>query len=393
MTVESPNPSAPDPGARAPSRAKLVAVTLFLGLVHALVDAASAFLIYRDLNHASLPHAFVVTMVLAYNALAFAGQTPVGVVTDWLRSYRGSAVLGALLAVAALLLGSRWPVVAVVTVGVGNALFHVGAGAHVLRSSGDRAAESGLFVGPGAVGLFAGIWAASHFVDLRWVLVGLLSVFAPVMVWLVRAEGEALAATALPRIRAGGVWLAVASATLLLGSIAVRALVGGGVAGAWRGVSVGVMALLAVAACCGKMLGGIVGDRVGWTWSSVVALVLAAPLVSVFVLRPEAAILGMLLFQMTMPVTLKAVHHLIPRQPGIAFGVPCLALFLGSLPGLERIRLLDSWPEALATVLASAALIAVGLLLLARAGGSVGGQKTRSALTRAGGPPARTTPR
>jgi FSR family fosmidomycin resistance protein-like MFS transporter len=119
------------------------------------------------------------------------------------------------------------------------------------------------------------------------------------------------------------------------------------------------------------------------------ALVLSAPLVSALVLRPEAAIAGMLLFQMTMPVTLKAFHHLLPGRPALAFGVPCLALFLGSLPGLERIRLLDSWPEALATVLASAALIAVGLLLLGRAGGSVGPRRT---LTRAAGPPRRMTP-
>lgn len=372
MVAASPNPLAVEPGAPAPSRAGVVAVTLLLGVVHALVDAASAFLIYRDLNHARYAYAFVVTMVLVYNALAFAGQTPVGLVTDWLRSYRGTAVLGALLAVAALLLGREWPVIAVAMVGVGNALYHVGAGAHVLRSSGDRSAESGLFVGPGAVGLFAGIWAATHFVHFRWVLVGLLCVAAPVMARLIRSDDQAREAASPPRLRAGAAWLAVGSATLLLASIAVRALVGGGVSGAWRGVSVGVMACLAVAACCGKMLGGIVSDRVGWTRASVVALVLSAPLVSAFVLRPEAAIVGMLLFQMTMPVTLKAVHHLMPGRPALAFGLPCLALFLGSLPGLERLQLFGSWPQALATVLASAALIAIGLLLLKRAGGSVG---------------------
>ena len=46
-------------------------------------------------------------------------------------------------------------------------------------------------------------------------------------------------------------------------------------------------------------------------------------------------LLGLLLFQTTMPVTLVAVARALPRGArGVAFGLPCLALVLGSLPGL-----------------------------------------------------------
>ena len=69
------------------------------------------------------------------------------------------------------------------------------------------------------------------------------------------------------------------------------------------------------------------------------ALLLSLPLVTYLVLEPLAAIVGMVVFQMTMPVTLKAVHHLMPERPGLAFGLPCVALIVGALPGVAGYHL------------------------------------------------------
>lgn len=44
----------------------------------------------------------------------------------------------------------------------------------------------------------------------------------------------------------------------------------------------------------------------------------------------------MLVFQMTMPVTLVAVLRVMPARPGLAFGLPCLALVAGALPTFYR---------------------------------------------------------
>jgi hypothetical protein len=70
----------------------------------------------------------------------------------------------------------------------------------------------------------------------------------------------------------------------------------------------------------------------------------------------------MLVFQFTMPVTLAAVYLAFPRRPGLAFGLPCLALLLGALPGLTG--LLDPVafkPLATPLVLLSALMLFVGL--------------------------------
>ncbi len=349
---------------------RLTSSALALGAVHAMVDCASGFVVFRDVGGGDYVHATVLTLVVLYNAIAFGGQTFAGLLADRLRWYRGMAAAGVALAAVALVVAPASTWAGIVIVGIGNAFFHVGAGAHVLAASGDRSTESGVFVGPGAVGLAAGIWLGGHGVPARWVIVALLLLSAPLLLQIGRRAVRTTAT--LPRVEAGLLVVAIVCGACLVGSVTVRALVGGTVAGAWRGVSPEVMWALAIAAMSGKMLGGFVADRLGWATTSVLALVISAPLISFFVGTPWGAVAGMLIFQMTMPVTLKAMHHVLPERPGLAFGIPCMALLAGALPGLLGVVLFPEWTFVLATALITAAVVGVGLVLLARSGASAG---------------------
>lgn len=349
---------------------RLTTSALALGAVHALVDCASGFVVFRDVGGGGYVHATVLIMVVAYNAIAFGGQAFAGMLADRLQWYRGMAAAGVALAALALIIApwSTWA--AVIVVGTGNAMFHVGAGAHVMATSGDRSTESGVFVGPGALGLATGIWLGGHGVPARWVIVALLVISAPLLLQIgkraVRTTRE------LPRVQSGLLVVVVVCAACLVGSVTVRALVGGTIAGAWRGVSVEVMWGLAIAAMMGKVAGGFVGDRLGWATTSVLALVISAPLISFFAGTPWGAVLGMLIFQMTMPVTLKAMHHVMPERPGLAFGIPCMALLAGALPGLLGVVLFPEWTFVLGTALVTAIVVGAGLALLIRSGASAG---------------------
>ncbi|MBI4703966.1 MAG: hypothetical protein HY744_22895 [Deltaproteobacteria bacterium] len=349
---------------------------LLLGLAHAFVDTASGFLIFRDVGSYHFDHQVVVRLVVLYNLVAFAGQVPVGLVADRWRVYRATAMAGLLGAAAALLLGPSFSLAAILAIGLGNAMFHVGAGALVLDTSGDRATESGVFVGPGAAGLATGIWLGGGQASCRPVIVLLLLLAVPLVLAAARLGARTrgdLPPLGRPQMAGGWLLAGLLCALCLAGSVLVRAAVGGAVSGAWRGVSVAVPLLLAGAACAGKMLGGFVSDRLGWIATSVAALVLSAPLVSWLVGNAAAAVVGMLLFQMTMPVTLKATHHLMPERPGLAFGIPCLALVLGALPGLlGHGAWLRSPALVVGLVAGSALLVVAGLRLLARLGGSTG---------------------
>ncbi len=184
-------------------------------------------------------------------ALAFGSQWLVGILADLRGAYRSTAVVGTLLIAAAAVAEPLNPWTGAVLAGIGNACFHVGAGAAVLRQSYGRAAESGVFVGPGALGLVTGLWLGLNSALWRLPLVALLVCSS---LWLPRLM-PSFAAPAGPRPRASASWLALLVA-LLLGSVAVRAAIGGLLSGSWRTPAFAAFAL-AAAALTGKCIGGL----------------------------------------------------------------------------------------------------------------------------------------
>jgi FSR family fosmidomycin resistance protein-like MFS transporter len=265
------------------------------------------------------------------------------------------------LAVALAALGVSWaePHAAIVLAAAGNALFHVGAGAAVLRRSGDRAAPPGLFVAPGALGLLLGVWLGLAGLPGRGFL-ALALVAAMVLAAVQRAPRDPLDS------RAGhgrgtttaGLALGVCVALLLL-SIAARSALGDILAGPWRGLPLVALALT-LAAVAAKALSGFVADRFGWRAATVSSLLALALLSATVENGPAAAVAGMVLLQAAMPVTLAALRAAFPRKPGTAFGLASAAILLGAVPGFLRV---PSWPD-LSPLLAPAVLVTAGLLYL-----------------------------
>jgi hypothetical protein len=70
---------------------------------------------------------------------------------------------------------------------------------------------------------------------------------------------------------------------------------------------------------------------------------------------------GLVLFNMAMPLTLCATAALLPRDPGLAFGLTTLALLVGTAP----LFFFDLTPVSAAVFVAVSGLIAVLCLHLA----------------------------
>lgn len=118
---------------------------------------------------------------------------------------------------------------------------------------------------------------------------------------------------------------------MLLLSVSVRAFIGFGAAHACAADTLLTLGI-PIAGCVGKATGGVISDRLGWIATSVGALLLSAPLIAFGGSDAHAILAGLLLLQMTMPVTLAAVAVVLPRRLATAFGLPCLALIIGALP-------------------------------------------------------------
>lgn len=350
-------PSLSAPIAHTPTRPPWAfAPVITYGLVHAVIDATTVTTLYRAGRVSGLVK--ILSLVITYNLLAFALQAVLGPIVDLLRAPRASGIVGSLLALAAFLSIGHGPAfVTVAAAGVGNALFHLGGGVIALSVAPGRSAPSGVFVAPGALGLALGVWLGRHpEVTAAPLLIPLVA--GMVAQALVRIP---IPATPVPR-RPQNQWLpplaratALAALSLLLLTVLVRSVVGGGAPHALA-KSLPLSLSLAGAAFLGKLCGGFVADRFGWLRASVVALLVSLPLLVVGERQAWAVVIGIMVFQTTMPVTVAAASVLLPGRPATAFGLCCLALVLGAAV---------FWDPPLAKAIPQGAVFAILILLSA----------------------------
>ncbi|HPM77311.1 MAG TPA: hypothetical protein PK961_09480 [bacterium] len=328
---------------------------IIYGLIHALIDATTVAVIFQTRSFHHLDREMGVFLILAYDLLAFAGQTPLGWLLDRLRIWRGTAVGGIVICAAAMASVRLDPLTAMILASVGNAAFHVGSGALVLHADPGRATPAGIFVAPGALGLALGIYFGKSGMLPAWPYYLLLGLAVVAALWTPAPDVQK---TRLPKPDIDKPLLIV---LLLLFSIVVRSLVGkaGGYA---LPKETAVLFGVAAAAFAGKAFGGILSDRFGWIKISVGALLISAPLLAFGKVNVPMIVVGMFLFQMTMPVTLVAVYSLMPGRPGLAFGLNCLAYIAGFFATkIHGVRELYNPVVFLVLILLSATAVYLGL--------------------------------
>ncbi|NLD50049.1 MAG: MFS transporter [Clostridiaceae bacterium] len=338
------------------SRGLIASNLVLYSIVHALVDASCAVLVLGGLASLSIDAGTLTTMVILYNVLAFGLQSPLGYLVDRLRIPIVSASAGCLFVTAALFAYSV-PLVAVCLAGVGNALFHVGGGVISLNLAPGKASLPGIYVAPGAFGLTVGILLGSRGYFNPWVF-SLALVCAAVLIMQVKPPVINYNTDS----KAGHKYVGLIILLLSI-SICIRSLVGLVLNFPWKS-NIYLLFVLTAAIVLGKALGGILGDKFGWMRIATAGLIISAPMLAFGAKNPLIAIVGILLFNMTMPVTLVAIVNVLPGRAGFAFGLTTLALIIGAMPTYTSMKgvLAGSW-IILAIVIISAGLLFIGLKL------------------------------
>lgn len=337
----------------------LVANLTIYGTTHALVDATSgAVVITTVLTGRGLDASESYYLVLTYNLLAFGCQPLFGRLADHWRAPRAFAICGCLLLLCSTWLVGSWPALPVILAGTGNALFHVGGGIVSLALTPQRATGPGIYVAPGALGLTIGILVAKLGLFAAWPFAASLA-----------AACAGICAVRCPEVQfhrdeSRFSWRAIAIVALLLLTIVTRSFTGFAVPMPWKAEPC-LLVWLTLAVVAGKALGGVLADRLGWIAVSVGALMMSAPLIALGASIPFLAILGMLLFNMTMAVTLAAVACVLPGRPGFAFGLTCLAYISGMFAAVSNENHgLTSPGPAFLIILGSAVGLLLALLML-----------------------------
>lgn len=147
------------------------------------------------------------------------------------------------------------------------------------------------------------------------------------------------------------------------GSTAIRSFGGMSMDFPWKSTAIWGTFLM-FAAATGKMAGGFAADYAGRIRASVIALVLAGPLIVWGKGGPAMGITGVFLFQTTMAVTLLTLFEQMPQYPGFAFGMLCFGLWIGVFSKqVLAINLPPSPLWQLGLILASCAALAIALWL------------------------------
>lgn len=285
-------------------------------LAHFAVDMCCAYIM---LSAAKTAENFLI-----YNFFAFAMQMPIGVAADAINKNSLFAGVGIFFVSAAFLFSS--PLAAAVAAGTGNAMFHIGGGTEVLYES-EKTSRLGVFVAPGALGLFLGALLSKTkgvgvILAVSLIFLGILF-FIPGLLCeksFKTANGE----LSLKTDKNGIICVLCAFIVVLL-----RSFTGFMSVFSWKTGVYSVLAVLALA--LGKAAGGFVCDRIGKGALTAISLGLSGVLF-LFSNVPAIGLTAVFLFNMSMPVTLDLAAKSFKGARGFSFGLMTFALFLGFLP-------------------------------------------------------------
>jgi len=321
--------------------------------MHFLIDFACAFLMFRSI--AGTPDGYL--CVLLYNFCAFAMQMPLGLIADKLNRNIWVAVLGCgLVSLAYVFLQA--PVLAVIMVGMGNAMFHIGGGIDVLNISEKKLGALGIFVSPGAFGVYYGTMLGKGSTLPAFLIPLVLIVAAGLMLLSYKAQRGTTPQNAAFSLERVDSLRSLTAAACLFFVVALRSFVGLTLNFSWKGIGLwGTILICAVV--FGKTIGGFAADRFGIIKTSVFSLGFAA-ILFLFPAVPVAGVAAVLLFNMTMPITLWIMAKIFPGAKGFSFGLLTFALFIGFLPVYFNVKI----PLGAAWLFAPLAAISLAVLLV-----------------------------
>jgi len=320
-------------------------------ILHFIVDAICAFGMFGRFGNEGL-YAY-----LFYNLCAFVLQLPAGAIIDLIMMKLSGdiakkrfnlcvTILGVVLALIGMYAG---PLV----LGVGNALFHSGGGVSCIiedRSKSLNGRGLGVFVAPGALGLFIGKLVSGYaawmqYVRIAWIVISVVVVIIAILIQLREENVFSLARegnndgtnscsseskSVSNDKKKLSVSIILFTVICCFGVVIIRSYVGLAMSFEWKtGIVMALLAVLMVA--LGKAAGGFAAASFGRARTICISLGLAAVAFGF----SDIAICGLFalfFFNMTMPITLHMMTEMLSDTPGIAFGSLSLGLFIGFVP-------------------------------------------------------------
>jgi len=297
--------------------------------IHFITEVVCFFLLNRI--YGDLYLLWIIPFV--YDAFAFVPQSIFGYFSDKYPKVNLS-ILGMILLTISLPIYFilNTPYLGIIILCIGNALLHVNGAETTLRSSNGKLASPAIFVGGGSFGVVTGKLLAST--KVSYLLIVFFSLTMIPFILLAEYYKKDTLKDKNPckdfnyHNKKMNTKLVILFAVLI---VIVRAYMGYGIPTSWNKTTLETILLFSFMGI-GKCLGGIMCDAIGMRKTAILSIVFALPFLLFGDKIMFISLFGIMLFSMTMAITLGLLVSTLKKTPGLAFGLTTIGLFLGTIP-------------------------------------------------------------
>lgn len=295
-------------------------------IIHFIIEITSFYIVssYIDTN-------LVWILALMYDFFAFIPQGIFGYLKD--KGIKiNFTIIGMILSTLSLILlyFNLNAILVILVLSIGNCMIHIQGAETTLRTSNGKMAPSAIFVSGGSFGVITGKILAMYNVPIPFIIIINLLMLIPIAicnkyVYLIDDKNLEKYNFSNKNINSKVI------ITLAVFVVIVRAYMGYGIPTTWNKTLIQTI-LLYCSMGIGKAMGGILIDSIGIKKTALLSTIGSLPFLLFGNNVMAISLIGIMMFSMTMAVTLGLIVSEIKKYPGVAFGFTTVGLFLGSLP-------------------------------------------------------------
>ena len=265
-----------------------------------------------------------------YDGLAFVPQALIGYTSDKFPKIDIS-LIGVLLLMATYIyygITLKYSLISLIILCLGNCFLHVAGAEYTLKNSNGKLSNSAIFVAGGSFGVISGKLLASTNLNPLVLLILIVSII-PVSLLTKMFKTNEENAHKFNYVKDNiNPYIVVLIAFLV---VIIRGYMGYGIPTSWNKTTIQTV-LLFVTMGIGKALGGILSDKFGIRKIAILSTLLAIPFLCFGNKLMIISLIGVMMFSMTMSITLAILVSVLKDSPGLAFGITTIGLFLGTAP-------------------------------------------------------------
>ena len=295
-------------------------------IIHFIAEITSFYILTLYTNND-----LIWILALLYDFIAFVPQGLLGYLRD--KGLKiNFATIGLLLTTLSLLLFNFNinEVLVIIILSIGNCMIHIQGAETTLRSSKGKISPSAIFVSGGSFGVITGKVLATYNIPIYLIIIINLLMIIPIIICnkyshLINDKNLDKYNFSNKKINSKTI------ITLAVFVVIVRSFMGYGIPTTWNKTLIQAVYLYC-AMGLGKAIGGLLIDSIGIKKTALISTIGALPFLLLGNNIMTISLIGIMMFSMTMAITLGIIVSELKKYPGVAFGLTTLGLFLGALP-------------------------------------------------------------